>query len=279
MLPRMTRVRIVAVTVAVASAVAACASSGPRATSAPPHTARPSSTTAPASTSTRATTATTASGPPARPADATGPVAVRRVVDGDTVVVAPDTTVRLIGMDTPETVDPRRPVQCFGREASARAHALLDGTSVWLEFDASQGRRDRYGRTLAYVWMADGRLFEQVMLADGYAHEYTYSVPYRYREQFVAAERSARRAQAGLWSPVTCHGETTTPAAGTGTDPPTVAAAGPRAGCDPSYPTVCIPSPPPDLDCADVLPLRAFAVVGADPHRFDADHDGVGCEG
>jgi micrococcal nuclease len=83
------------------------------------------------------------------PAGVDGPRGVVRVVDGDTVVIAPDTTVRLIGIDTPETVDPRKPVQCFGREASAYAHLLLDGRSVSLEYDPTQGRLDRYGRTLA----------------------------------------------------------------------------------------------------------------------------------
>ena len=195
-----------------------------------------------------------------------------RVVDGDTVVVAPDTTVRLIGIDTPETVDPRKPVQCFGREASAYAHLLLDGRSVWLEYDPSQGRLDKYRRTLAYVWMPDGRLFNEVMIADGYAHEYTYDLPYRYQATFIAAERAARESDRGLWSPTTCNGDTTS---ATTTPPP--AAGSVRPGCDPSYPTVCIPPPPPDLDCADI-PYRRFAVVGADPHRFDSDHDGIGCE-
>jgi micrococcal nuclease len=165
-------------------------------------------------------------------------------------------------------------VQCFGREASARAHALLDGTSVWLEYDATQGRLDRYGRTLAYVWMADGRLFEQVMITDGYAHEYTYALPYRYQGEFMAAERDARVARRGLWSSATCNGDTTTPAS---TSAPVSAGEPGPAGCDPSYPTVCVLPPPPDLDGAQI-PYRRFAVVGADPHRLDSDHDGVGCE-
>jgi micrococcal nuclease len=204
------------------------------------------------------------------PGDTVGPIPVTRVVDGDTVVVG-GVTLRLIGIDTPETVDPRTTVQCFGREASAYAHLLLGGRSVRLEYDASQGRLDRYGRTLAYVWMPDGRMFNQVMVADGYAHEYTYSVPYRYQAVFIAAERHARDAQLGLWSPSTCNGDTTTPA----TSAPGIVA--PTSRCDPSYPTVCIPPPPPDLDCADV-PYRRFPVVGADPHHFDSDHDGIGCE-
>jgi endonuclease YncB( thermonuclease family) len=197
-------------------------------------------------------------------------VRVTDVVDGDTIKVSTGQTLRLIGVDTPETVDPRKPVQCFGREASARAHALLDGTRVRLEYDPTQGRLDKYGRTLAYVWMADGRLYNETIIAEGYAHEYTYDIPYRYRDAFRAAQRSARLHNRGLWSPTTCAGDTTEPATGGGSEHPG------GSGCDPSYPDVCIPPPPPDLDCADI-PYRHFTVTGPDPHRFDGNHDGIGC--
>ena len=93
------------------------------------------------------------------------------------------------------------------------------------------------------------------------------------------AEAEARTADRGLWSPSTCNGDTTR-AAGVALAP--VRAPGSGGGstgggaCDPSYPDVCIPSPPPDLDCADV-PHKRFRVVGADPHRFDGNHDGIAC--
>jgi micrococcal nuclease len=228
-----------------------------------------STTTSPSTTATTAPRAHAAGLPPGLD----GPYRVVRVVDGDTVEVSKGETLRLIGMDTPETVDPREPVQCFGREASARAHELLDGTSVYLEYDATQGVLDRYGRTLAYVWLADGRLFNRLMIAGGYAHEYTYDVPYRYQAEFQAAERSAREHDRGLWAPDTCAGDTTTPADGAPTTD-----GGAVGGCDVSYPDVCVPPPPPDLDCGDIAFSR-FRVVGADPHRFDGDRDGVGCEG
>lgn len=138
---------------------------------------------------------------------------VARVVDGDTVDVqfadGRAERLRLIGMNTPETVDPRKPVQCFAREASAHAHELLDGQAVTLDGDPSQDIRDRYGRTLAYVWLPDGSLFNRRMIAEGFAHEYTYRVPYLYQADFKAAERSAREQQLGLWSQVTCNGNTT----------------------------------------------------------------------
>jgi micrococcal nuclease len=199
---------------------------------------------------------------------------VTEVVDGDTVKVAAGETVRLIGIDTPETRDPRTTVQCFGREASARARALMDGERVTLELDPTQGERDRYGRLLAYVWLGDGRLVNEVLVAEGYAHEYTYATPYRHRDRLRAAEAAARAGGLGLWSPATCNGDTSQPAGGSAPPP---AAPAPGAGCDPSYPDTCIPPPPPDLDCADVG-ARRFRVTGADPHRFDADGDGIGCE-
>lgn len=146
-----------------------------------------------------------------RPSGAEGPFPVASVTDGDTIRVTIDgksTRIRLIGIDTPEVTDPRQAVQCFGREASRRAHDLMDGEQVWLEYDPSQGRHDRYGRTLAYVWLADAGLVNEKMVNEGYAHEYTYETPYRYRDTFRDAEQSARTAERGLWSPTTCAGNT-----------------------------------------------------------------------
>ncbi|ACZ43622.1 Micrococcal nuclease [Thermobaculum terrenum ATCC BAA-798] len=146
-----------------------------------------------------------------------GPYKVARVVDGDTIRViinGEEETVRLIGIDTPETVDPRKPVECFGREASAAAKRMLEGKQVYLEEDPTQGKRDRYGRLLAYVWV-DHTLFNLWMIRQGYAHEYTYDEPYKYRDEFRAAERYARTHDVGLWSPHTCNGDTDRPASGT----------------------------------------------------------------
>lgn len=134
---------------------------------------------------------------------------VVKVVDGDTLDVDIDgktERLRLIGIDTPETVDPRKPVQCFGKEASNRAKELLNGKSVSLEADESQGERDKYGRLLRYVFLADGTNFNLYMISEGYAHEYTYDTAYKYQKEFKQAEREARNAQKGLWSPDTCSG-------------------------------------------------------------------------
>lgn len=119
-----------------------------------------------------------------------------RVVDGDTVVLESVGTVRLIGIDTPETVDPRKPVEYFGREASEHLRGILTGERVRLEFD--QTRRDRYGRTLAYLYLADGRFVNREMVRDGYAHAYI-KYPFKYMDDFVAVEREAREAGRGMW--------------------------------------------------------------------------------
>ena len=202
------------------------------------------------------------------------------VIDGDTVDVRLNGTVerlRMIGIDTPETVDPNRPVECFGREASAHARELLGGKTVRLEEDPSQDSRDRYGRALRYVWLPDDRLFNLEMLAGGFANEYTYQMPYKYQALFRAAQDAARAQQLGLWSPATCNGNSDQPAPAPRPSPPPQPPP-PGGSCDPSYPDVCIPPPPPDLDCGDI-PYRNFRVLPPDPHRLDGrDGDGIGCE-
>jgi micrococcal nuclease len=141
-----------------------------------------------------------------------GLIKIASVVDGDTIKVILNNkteTVRLIGIDTPETVDPRKPVQCFGKEASNKAKAVLTGKKVTLEADSTQGDRDKYSRLLRYVFLEDGTNFNKYMIAEGYAHEYTYSLPYKYQTEFKAAEKQAREQNKGLWSPDTCNGDTT----------------------------------------------------------------------
>ncbi len=133
---------------------------------------------------------------------------VTKVVDGDTIDVDINgkvTRLRLIGMDTPEVVDPRKPVQCFGREASAKAKELLSGQSVGLESDQSQGELDKYGRTLRYVYLADGRSFNKLMIEEGYAHEYTYDLPYKYQAEYKNAQKVAEASKVGLWADNACQ--------------------------------------------------------------------------
>lgn len=202
----------------------------------------------------------------------TGPIeraTVVRVVDGDTIVIdrgRGEERLRYIGVDTPETVDPRQPVQWMGPEASAANKALVDGRAVVLERDVSE--TDRFGRLLRYVWLEDGAsvgaasgwlLVNLELVARGFAQVSTFPPDVRYVELYLAAQRIAREQGLGLWG----EGPERT--------------AGPGGDCDAAYPTVCIPPPPPDLDCGDIA-YRRFEVLPPDPHRFDGDGDGVGCE-
>jgi micrococcal nuclease len=120
-----------------------------------------------------------------------------RVIDGDTIELDGGERVRLIGVDTPETVDPRRPVQYFGKEASAFTRRMAEGKNVRLEQD--EDTRDRYGRTLAYVYLQDGTFLNAEIIRQGYGHAYT-RFPFRYQQQFVELEREAREKGRGLWA-------------------------------------------------------------------------------
>jgi micrococcal nuclease len=128
------------------------------------------------------------------------PALVTRVVDGDTIHVefeGRERTIRLIGIDTPEVHAPGEPVGCFGPKSTAFVERSLSGRAVRLEFDVE--RTDRYGRTLAYVWIG-GELFNEVLVREGYAVVTTYPPNVRYVERFTAAQRDARRSGRGLWS-------------------------------------------------------------------------------
>jgi endonuclease YncB( thermonuclease family) len=119
-----------------------------------------------------------------------------RVIDGDTIELDHKEIVRLIGVDTPETKHPRMPVQYYGREAAAFTRRLLEGHRVRLEYD--QTRHDRYGRTLAYVYLENGTLANGEIILQGYGHAYT-RFPFQYMEEFRLLERQARDGQRGLW--------------------------------------------------------------------------------
>ena len=134
---------------------------------------------------------------------------VSKITDGDTVHViieGKDETVRLLGINTPETVDPRRTVECFGKEASERMKEIAQGKIVRLEYDDTQDLRDTYGRLLAYVYLEDGQMINRKMIAEGYAYEYTYLTPYKYQREFRESQYVAQSAQRGLWNENTCNG-------------------------------------------------------------------------
>lgn len=121
---------------------------------------------------------------------------VSRVIDGDTIELSNGKKVRYIAMDTPETVDPRKPIQCFGVEASNRNKQLVEGKTVLLEKDISE--TDRYGRLLRYVYI-DGVFVNLFLVQEGFAYSYTYPPDVKYQSQFTEAERLAREQKRGLW--------------------------------------------------------------------------------
>jgi micrococcal nuclease len=122
-----------------------------------------------------------------------------RVIDGDTIIVDIDgkqERVRLIGVDTPETVHPSKPVEYFGKEASEFTKSMVEGKKVRLEFDWQ--RRDKYGRLLAYTYLEDGTFLNAEIIKQGYGFAYT-RFPFKYLEEFRQYEREARENGRGLW--------------------------------------------------------------------------------
>lgn len=127
---------------------------------------------------------------------------ITRVKDGDTFVVDVDgehRTIRPIGLDTPETVHPDRPVECYGPEASAEAKRLLERGYVALLSDASQGDVDGYGRWLCYVILPDGTDFAEHMIRHGFGKEYRFSRDYARMNRYRHAQSLAMSERAGLW--------------------------------------------------------------------------------
>lgn len=208
---------------------------------------------------------------------------VTKVIDGDTLTITKDNknvTLRLIGLDTPETVDPRKEVQCFGREASDKAKEVLTGHRVRIEADPSQGTLDKYGRTLAYLYLEDGTLFNKFMIENGFGHEYTYQTPYKFQQEFKTAEKLAREGKRGLWNEASCAPAATK-----------VEATQKTKGTLPVESTLSIPPTGNYIcsknayNCSDFKTQAeaqaAFMACGGttnDIHQLDRDSDGSVCE-
>jgi micrococcal nuclease len=121
---------------------------------------------------------------------------VKRVVDGDTIVLENGQKVRYIGIDAPESVDPRRGVECYGKEAAGRNRTLVEGKTIRLEKDVSE--TDRYGRLLRYVYLG-GIMVNEALVREGYAQASSYPPDVAYDERFRSAQALAKIAHVGLW--------------------------------------------------------------------------------
>ena len=136
---------------------------------------------------------------------------VVRVVDGDTVDVqiddGPQIRVRVLGIDTPETVKPDVPVQCWGPEASRWAHQILDDAQVRLTADLTADDVDKYGRSLRYITLPGGTDYSVLAAGEGMAREYpSHATPLTKSAEIIAAQSNARSGQVGLWGPP-CNGK------------------------------------------------------------------------
>lgn len=205
---------------------------------------------------------------------------VLKVVDGDTVDIRDDVRgrlrVRVLGIDTPETVKPDSPVECWGPEATEFAKSNLVGQRVALITDPTQDRTDRYGRTLAYLVRADGWDYSVEAARAGAGRSYVYGgVPVTRHPEIAAAEAEARAELRGLWGPP-CNGNTSA-SSGAATPAPLLQL--------PASPDAAAAPPPTSTVYYDNC--RAARAAGAAPLRagqpgyrpgLDGDGDGVACE-
>jgi micrococcal nuclease len=215
--------------------------------------------------------------PPLGEAPTTGAVeaTVVSITDGDTIRVLVDGAeypLRYIGIDAAESGD-----RC-AKAATALNTKLVDGRTVWLEVDVRE--TDRFDRLLRYVWLetqsGDWLLVNRELVRRGVAESKAYPPDTRYQKLFNRAQREASGAERGcLWAKPEPKPSATSSLVPLIPQLPTPTPAG--GNCDPSYPDVCIPPYPPDLDCGDI-PFRFFTVRPPDPHGFDAEGDGIGCE-
>lgn len=221
---------------------------------------------------------------------------VARVIDGDTIELQDSRTVRLLQIDAAEPGQG----ECYSRKAGRLLREMLPaGTDVRLEIDPTLDRKDKHGRLLRYVWKRSTNVNVWLVRKGAASVWFVNGARGKYAHRLLRAARNARGEQVGLWQ--ACRGTVFEPqralaatselpaddsAGGVVTEPSpdqpmadvdsVNAEPAPTANCDSSYPDFCIPPSPPDLDCADIG--QSFTVIGNDPHGFDGEDDGVGCE-
>ncbi|MCX6705135.1 MAG: thermonuclease family protein, partial [Candidatus Woesebacteria bacterium] len=192
---------------------------------------------------------------------------------GDTIEIEGGKTVRFIGIDTSETVHPTKPVQCYGKEASAKTKELLEGQEIRLEKDISEV--DRYNRLLRYIWKGD-ILINEFLVKEGFAQVSTYPPDVKYQERFLAAQKDARDNNRGLWS--VCPPQTSNPSVQPASTPivkatvkPTITI--PSGSSGSSYTCNCSKTCP-NMSCAEAqYQLKTCGCTAR-----DTDHDGIACD-
>ena len=139
---------------------------------------------------------------------ATSTIRVTRIVDGDTFEVTIDgqvEKVRMLGIDTPESVDPRKPVQCFAKEATKKLKELISDQEIVMTPDFTNDDRDKYNRLLRYVSLSNGLDVNGELIKQGYAYAYI-KFPFERREAYLKLQTEARTMGRGLWATTTCSG-------------------------------------------------------------------------
>lgn len=206
---------------------------------------------------------------------------VIKVIDGDTIKLENGGVVRYIGIDTPETVHPSKPVQCFGEEASKKNKELVEGKEVRLEKDISD--TDKYDRLLRYVYIGD-TFVNDYLVRNGYAHSSSYPPDVKYQDQFNQAEEEARENKRGLWADGACEEEEEAEEEEEEeeeeeieeeTAPPPAPAS--TSSCDCSGNTKNC-SDFSTHDEAQACYESCLSSAGTDVHRLDRDKDGEACE-
>lgn len=222
---------------------------------------------------------------------------VVEIVDGDTIRVEIDGqtyTIRYIGVDTPETKHPEKPVEWMGPQATEANRELVGGETVILEKDVSE--TDQYGRLLRYVWLLDGTFVNAELVRQGYAQAVSYPPDVKYQDRFRDLQQEAAEAGRGLWGPTPTPNPTQTPIPPSATPRPR-----PTNTPEPAQPTLLPPPPATNTpsapaaacscsgnqyNCGDFSTHNAaqacydycVSIGAGDIHRLDGDNDGIACE-
>ncbi len=200
-------------------------------------------------------------------------VIVTRIIDGDTIELSTGEKLRYIGINTPETVAPNKPIECFGQEAKDFNQSLVLGQTVYLEKDLSD--TDRYGRLLRYVYLANGQMVNELLVSEGYAQASSYPPDIKYQPKFDAAQQQARALAKGLWSDICLDVSTSSP----------IPSLVPSTQSQPIEkiiaPTLSSNTDHCPANCSEAKTQGLAPINFGDPCyslKYDRDRDGVGCE-